>query len=59
MTDNRMQPNVNLGPVPNVNVRHEDTNPEQVDEQSLQSQAKAMAQPGKRVTPPRMPLFRH
>ena len=59
MTDNRIQPNVNVRPEPNVNDRPEDANPEQVDEESLQCQANAATQPGKRATPPRMPLFRH
>jgi hypothetical protein len=59
MTDNRMQPNANVRPAPNVNDFLEDANPEQVDEQSQQSQANAAAQPGKRAAPPRMPLFRH
>ena len=59
MTDNRMQPNVNVRPEPNVNDCPEDANPEQLGEQSLQCQANAAAQLGKRTMPPRMPLFRH
>lgn len=44
MIDNRMQPNVNVRPEPNVNDFLEGANPEQVDQQSQQSQANAAAQ---------------
>jgi hypothetical protein len=59
MTDDRMQPNVNGPPRPDVNSLPDEAKLEQVDEQSQQSQANATAQLGKRTTPPRMPLFRH
>jgi hypothetical protein len=59
MTDNRMQPNVNVRPEPNVNDCPEDANPVHVDEQSLQCQANPTTQLGQRTPPSRMPLFRH
>jgi hypothetical protein len=50
MTDDRMQPNANDRP--------EQTKPEQIGQQTQQSQASATAQPGQRAAQGRKPLFR-
>ena len=59
MTDDRMQPNADDLPGPDVNGQPKEAQSEQVGEQPLQSQANAAVQPGKRAAPPRIPLFRH
>jgi len=50
MTDDKMQSN--------VNDRSEQAKPEQVGQQSQESQSYAVAQPDRRVAPGRRPLFR-
>ena len=56
MTDNKMQPNPKDRP---ERAKSEQANPEESEEHVLQGQSGPPAQPARRGTPGRAPLFRH
>ena len=59
MTSNKMTPNVKGMTVLDEYGQLAEVGLEQVGQQPQRSEVDAAAQPAKRVTPPRRPLFRH